>query len=202
MMWLTRIRLSLRDAAQLRLADNYAWHQTVWRAFPEKSGNTRDFLTRVDRRSGVFEALVLSPDEPSPQGWGTWETKQVLPSFLEHDRYRFSLRANPTVKRVIRDEQGERKKNGRRTGIYDPAQLREWLDRKAEDAGFRVEALSFDPPVKEVFRRHGRQGTHVRVDFRGLLEVTDRNRFRAAFRQGIGPARAFGFGMLLLQPVA
>jgi hypothetical protein len=35
-----------------------------------------------------------------PQTWGQWQTKQVAPTFLEHVRYRFALRANPTVKRV------------------------------------------------------------------------------------------------------
>jgi CRISPR system Cascade subunit CasE len=202
MMWLTRLRLPLRDAARLRLGDNYAWHQALWRAFPDRDGAARDFLTRVDRHGGLFEVLILSQTEPTPEAWGPWETKQVLPTFLGYQSYRFALRTNPTVMRVVRDETGMRRKNGRRTAICQPDELRAWLERKAADAGFRVEALNFDPPVRERFQRQGRPGTHVRVDFRGVLVVSDRDRFEAAFRQGIGPARAFGFGMLLLQPVA
>jgi CRISPR system Cascade subunit CasE len=103
--------------------------------------------------------------------------------------------------RVVRNEAGERRKNGRRTAICDPSELHAWLERKGAEAGFRVQEVSFDPPVRERFRRQGRLGTHVRVDFRGVLVVTDRDRFAEAFGQGIGPARAFGFGMLLLQPL-
>ena len=201
MNYLTRIRVPLMDAARLRLSDPYAWHQTLWRAFPDRDGQSRDFLTRIDRNSECLEVLILSAKEPTPQWWGKWESKQVPPSFLEHARYRFSLRANPTVKRVVRSEAGNRKKNGRRTAITNPAELDAWIRRKADAAGFSVESLSFDPPVRESFWRKGKSGTHVRVDFHGVLSVTDEEAFRNAFSAGIGPARAFGFGMLLLQPV-
>lgn len=202
MVWLTRVRVSVIEAAKLRLADSYAWHQVLWHAFPGRDGCARDFLTRVDRCDGCYEALILSPVRPGPQPWGRWESKEVAPAFLEHSRYRFSLRANPTVKRVVRDESGQRKKNGRRTGIFSPDELETWLKTKGEAAGFRIETMSCDPPVRESFCRQGRQGTHLRVDFRGTLAVDDRQRFQAAFQQGIGPARAFGFGLLLLQPIA
>lgn len=202
MIWLTRIRVSPMEAAKLRLADSYAWHQALWRAFPDRDGRPRDFLSRIDQRGGMFEALLLSQAQPTPQAWGQWDTKQVPLSFLEHDRYRFSLRANPTVMRVVRNAAGDRRKNGRRTAIFQSDDLQAWLHRKSEAAGFRVEEFVFDPPVREAFRRQGRAGLHVRVDFRGTLAVTDRDRFQAAFREGLGPARAFGFGMLLLEPLS
>jgi CRISPR system Cascade subunit CasE len=34
------------------------------------------------------------------------------------------------------------------------------------------------------------------VDFEGILEVTDPEEFAAAVTAGIGPAKAFGFGLL------
>lgn len=202
MKYLTRVRISLLDAARLRLSDSYAWHRTLWQAFPDKDGGPRDFLTRVDRRGGQAEALILSPQQPIPQSWGRWESKLIPTSFLDHEQYRFSLRANPTVKRVVRLDSGERKRNGQRTGIYQAHQLEQWIERKAALGGFRITSLRFDPPTKEVFWRKRRKGTHVRVDFHGVLEATDRELFRAAFAAGIGPARAFGFGMLLLQTLA
>ncbi|RMF67773.1 MAG: type I-E CRISPR-associated protein Cas6/Cse3/CasE [Calditrichaeota bacterium] len=57
------------------------------------------------------------------------------------------------------------------------------------------------PRVKLSFTKDHRRGTHVAVDFRGHLRVTDREAFRNAFTKGIGPAKAFGFGLLMLQPV-
>ncbi len=38
MKYLTRVRISLLDAARLRLSDSYAWHRTLWQAFPVNPG--------------------------------------------------------------------------------------------------------------------------------------------------------------------
>ena len=201
MLHLTRIRVSLLEAARLRLTDAYAWHRAIWQAFPAPAGSPRDFLMRVDRRGGIFEVLVLSPRRPEIQTWGTWEIRNIPDRFFQFDRYVFSLRANPTQMRVVRGSDGSRRKNGRRTGIFQPNALRHWITEKLLAAGCRVESLSFDPPVREHFYRKGRRGTHLRVDFRGILRVEDRERFSDAVRRGIGRARGFGFGMLLLRPL-
>jgi CRISPR system Cascade subunit CasE len=201
-LYLTRIRLSTNEAAKLRLTDAYAWHRKIWEAFPSPPGQPRDFLCRVDRRGGVFHVLVLSPRPPQLPPWGTWETRQIPARFFQFDRYVFSLRANPTQMRVVRTANGKRRKNGRRTGIFQPAALRQWIARKLEAAGCQLEQLAFDPPVRDHFYRKGRRGTHLRVDFRGVLRVQDRQAFFRAVQEGIGRARAFGFGMLLLRPLA
>lgn len=201
-LYLTRIRIDSREAARLRLTDAYAWHQTLWHAFPDRNGQQRDFLTRIDRRGPYFEALILSPDQPTRQPWGIWESKRIPESFFQHQHYGFSLRANPTQMRVVRDAQGVRRNNGQRTGIYQPDQLLQWIHRKLEAAGCRVLTVTFDPPVREHFYRKGRRGVHIRVDFRGVLEVVERDRFLEAVHHGIGRARGFGFGMLLLQPLS
>jgi CRISPR system Cascade subunit CasE len=52
------------------------------------------------------------------------------------------------------------------------------------------------------FVKQGHRGKHIGVDFQGVLRVTDRAAFHYAFETGIGPAKAFGFGLLMLQPVA
>lgn len=200
-LYLTRIRINAIEAAKLKLVDAYAWHQTLWHAFPQQDGKPRDFLTRIDRRGAHFEAIILSPDKPHPQPWGQWETKTIPETFLLHERYGFSLRANPTQMRVVRDEQGQRRKNGRRTAIYDPSQLREWITRKLRDAGCEVETVTFDPPLRETFLRKGKTLVQTRVDFRGVIRVVDRAKFHEAVANGIGRARAFGFGMLLLSPL-
>lgn len=199
--YITRIRVSSREAAKLRLADAYAWHQTLWRAFPDRDGQQRDFLTRVDRKGTEFQVLLLSPRQPAVQPWGQWESKPIPEEFWNYQRYRFSLRANPTQMRVVRLPDGSRRRNGLRTGIYQPEELNRWLARKLKDAGCGLETASFDPPVEERFVRRGRHGKHLRVDFRGVLTVGDRERFREAAGRGIGRARGFGFGMLLLDPI-
>ncbi len=193
MKYLTRIRIGKTQAARAKLSDSYAWHTALWTAFPSRDGHMRGFLFRVDDRRTCFEALLLSEDEPVAPQWGTWEPKQIAPSFLDHNAYRFQLRANPTMRRSS---------DRRRLGIYAEPRLREWMLRKAEGGGFRIAdgTLGIGAPIDDTFIRSGRRGKHVAVDFSGALTVIDRETFRHAFGRGIGSAKAFGFGMLMLVP--
>ena len=90
-----------------------------------------------------------------------------------------------------------------RLAIFDEAKIREWFTRKFTDAGCEVSGLETTAPRKIMFRKGGgaRLGTVYSVDASGILVVHDESRFRAAFDAGIGPAKGFGFGLLLLQPI-
>jgi len=194
-MVLTQILVDKAEAASLRLSDGYAWHQALWRAFPGRDGQARDFLFRVDDRESRFRVYLLSAVPPTPPRWGQWSTKCVAPGFLSHDRYVFQVKANPTMRRSS---------DRRRLGICRDDRLREWMARKAAANGFAVvpDSLRLSPPIEEVFVCRGRRGKHVAVEFSGLLAVTDRSGFHCAFQAGIGSAKAFGFGLLMLRPVS
>jgi len=47
----------------------------------------------------------------------------------------------------------------------------------------------------------GRLTTHLPVLFEGLLRVTDKDAFRETLIRGIGPGKAFGFGLFSVAPV-
>ena len=202
MSYLSLIMVHKGEAAEQRIRDSYAWHRALWAAFPGHDDEPRTFLFRVDDQQQAFRVLMLSELRPTPPRWGHWQVREVSESFLGHSRYRFQVRANPTVKRVVRHDDGSRKKNGRRTGIYDEQELRRWLARKAEAAGAELLDVSSGAPLQTHFVRNGRRGKHVSVDFTGALRVVDRDAFIRTFHQGIGPAKAFGFGLLMLEPVA
>lgn len=193
---LTRIRVDSQTAAQRHLNDSYAWHKALWDAFPNTSN--RNFLYRVEPRDAGFLVYLLSENEPVHPEWGAWESKPVGDAFLDHSSYRFQLGANPTIKR-----KRDGRKNGTRTAIYDPQQLKEWLFRKAEQGGFAVEesTLQISPPLNQPFYKKGTRGNHKRVEFQGVLGVTNPETFKATFKKGIGSAKAFGFGLLVLQPI-
>ena len=176
------------------MQDSYAWHQAIWEAFPGRDGEDRDFLFQLDVQGNRFRLYVLSPTAPAVPGWGEWQSKEIAPSFLEYERYRFQLKANPTMRRSS---------DKRRLGIYDEKRLRKWMTRKAQQNGFAVDetTLAVSSPMDERFSCDGRRGKHVAVDFQGILNVTDRDAFRIAFEKGIGSAKAFGFGLLILQPI-
>lgn len=195
MSYLSQIWLHKQDApARTGLCDSYAWHQALWKAFPGRDGRSRDFLFRIDDCHPEFRVLLLSPEEPMPQAWGRWQAKPVADTFLEHSTYRFQLKANPTMRRSS---------DKRRLGIYAEDRLREWIDRKAQQNGFAIEpkSLLVGAPMSLTFVRENKRGKHLAVDFQGALRVADRDTFKKAFTQGIGPAKSFGFGLLMLQPI-
>jgi len=211
--YLTRALIDPSTIYSRGLKDTYAWHQLVWKAFPKRDGKERDFLTRLDDKPNGTQILIVSPTEPTRPDWlsgqDEWETKAIPSGFFQVRRYRFQLHANPTVKRVIRDAAGNRKKNGKRESIKGEDGLRAWLQRKGESGGFFV----LESAPLEIFsgvshfsktskNSHPTNGTHGAVDISGILEVTDPVIFLTnTFSKGIGSAKAFGFGLLVLAPV-
>jgi CRISPR system Cascade subunit CasE len=46
------------------------------------------------------------------------------------------------------------------------------------------------------------RGMHSAVEFQGALNVTDPAKFHETFTRGIGSAKAFGFGLLVIAPAS
>jgi CRISPR system Cascade subunit CasE len=212
--WLARIELDTESLKQLRILDSYDWHQRLWECFPNASDSKRDFLSRVDLLDGAARAWLLAERRPICPSWcpaHAFSAREVAPAFLSHGRYAFDLRVNPTKALVQREPDGspKLKANGKRTSgkrvpLVKEEDLRAWIDRKAAEAGFRIsdgKPLEIGPMVESHFRRKETRGLHGGVQFRGVLEVVDETKFRDTYIRGIGPAKAFGFGLLLLAPV-
>ncbi len=196
MRYLTRITADKRDVLSQGISDPYDWHQALWKAFPGHDGEERSFLFRVEEKEKCFQIFLLSEIPVSNPDWGKWETKEISESFLSHSSYHFKLRANPTK----RSNNGDNK--GKRVGLYKEEELKEWLTRKAEQSGFKMENFAVAKPVNEFFSKKGATGNKLnRVDFEGLLEVVDKEKFKTAFCEGIGSAKSLGFGMLIIQPI-
>jgi CRISPR system Cascade subunit CasE len=204
---LTQILVSYEDAVRLlRIRDTYDWHQKVWQAFGGRDAAPRDFITRVDRLEENYRLLIVSVTQPLKPDWcptDCFQTKVMPPAFFSHARYRFSLLANPTKKLRVDNPDGTRKKNGQRVPLRKREDLVAWLQRKAETGGFHFDAGSLRtvPRGREYFHKPGTNGLHAAVEFQGILEVADAPTFRAAFQRGIGSAKAFGFGLLVISPV-
>ena len=209
---LTKIEIDYETAHHKKLRDSHDWHRWAWEAFPGRPEANRDFLTRLDDTGRGFRFLIQSHSEatrPAQCPEDAFETKPIPDSFLQHSAYRFSLLVNPTVKRVIRDASGTRKKNGRREPISNRDELLGWLARKSAAHGFEVDPRSVQiiPRARQVFTKRSRSddkrhsGTHTATEFRGILKVTDPSTFTRTVHTGIGSAKAFGFGMLCLSPL-
>ena len=192
--FLSQVEVPLAWALKQGLRDPYKLHQWIWKALPIESDKKRDFLFRSDVSRDIFRVLLLSGRVPSTSTDVTWKTTQVSPTFLGHGAYRFQLRANPTFRRVS---------DHRRLAIFEETALRDWFTRKFKSAGCEVQGLELTAPRKLKFRKGGNAhtGTLCAVDASGLLVVKDEPAFRTSFDAGIGPAKGFGFGLLLLQPI-
>jgi CRISPR system Cascade subunit CasE len=198
---------------QLRIRDAYDWHQRTWEAFGGGRA-TRDFLSRVDEIDGAYRLLVVSATPARKPDWcptDCFQTKPIPDTFFAHSRFCFSLLANPTKKVINPDKPKvigpdgriDRNKNARRVPLHRREELLAWLKRKADTGGFALdlEAVRTIPRGRKYFVKPGARGVHHAVEFRGVLQVTDQQRFRETFSRGLGSAKAFGFGLLALAPV-
>jgi len=202
---LTQITLDLATAARLRLRDCYDWHQAVWKVFPGRDGERRDFLTRLDQRRDGFRLLIVSPSEPTRPDWcpsECWQSKPIPETYFSRRRYAFQLCANATKKVTKLGADGQPTKNGRRIPLTKREELISWFSRKADEGGFApdAESLRTFSRGREYFEKQGMNGLHSAVEFQGILNVTDPVKFHETFTRGVGPAKAFGFGLLVIAP--
>ena len=216
MSWLTQCCLNYETIANLRIQDCYDWHQRVWEIFPSRpKGNPRPFLFRVIEKNNGCELWVMCREEPTMPKWMTsdnWKVSAVGDGFPFHRRYRFDLLANPTKRDGDRDSWQGRERirtKHRRFNLTTHDEQCNWLCRKAEQHGFRLlvdpeKGTSLDIELRHDFRfkRKGmRDGLHVGVRYKGTIEVVNPEKFAETFREGIGSAKSFGFGLLLLVPI-
>lgn len=219
MNWLARFKIDVKDVRAEGILDSYGWHKKLWECFPDEPESKRDFLTRIDQFERIFQIWILAKRKPVLPKWchaDDFQIKKIPSSFLSHKYYAFDLRANPSKRIVQLDDNGVRKGNGKRVALVKYDELRAWIINKGRTrcrdlktgldvpGGFRIleeKTLEISPMVESYFRKKGHSGWHGGVQFRGTLEITDRDRFIETYQSGIGSAKGFGFGLLLLAPV-
>ena len=225
-MYFSRVELSRTGPGVAQLlkamsADDYRHHQFVWQLFngvPE-----RDFLYRREDAGNWPRYYTVSAREPS-DSVGLWniETKPFSPKLSEGMALAFSLRVNPVVTR--KDETGKPRRHDvvmdqkRKIGFKDlPAHQRpslphlmrdaglEWLASRSDRSGFTFESdlVTADgyEQHRSVKRGGGKLISFSTLDFGGMLTVTDASAFEQALFNGIGPAKAFGCGLMLVRRV-
>lgn len=218
-MYLTRLVIDQQDPWVRRdLADCQRMHRTVMRAFPPADGahGARacfGTLYRIDRgiSPGTLTLYVQSRTEPCwshlPAGYlaevpdnpACRPLAGFYDSIAAGDIMEFRLRANVTRKIDSKTGPDGKRRHGRRVELRRTDDQLAWLARHAEKSGFAV---------IEAAARPGRvTGVHPcgslafgSVYFLGRLRVVDSERFRQALIAGIGPAKAYGFGLLSVAP--
>ncbi|GAB7026583.1 type I-E CRISPR-associated protein Cas6/Cse3/CasE [Geotalea toluenoxydans] len=182
----------------------YEIHRALWKLFPEDAKAERDFLFRVGQSDrNKVEVLLQSLRKPEL----SIETAQILGckeyplTLQEGQRLRFFLVANPI--KMINDEGGRKNASGEpkkcRVPLVKEEDQRAWIERKFQDVA-QLENLVIDPVFPLRFRKNkeNRVGKIQQVSFQGVFNVTGPDALAALVKTGIGPAKAFGCGLLSL----
>ena len=200
-MYLSRIDLSISSpAVRQALRNCQDMHRTLMKSF-DCARVEAGMLYRVIRTDDAIFIYVQSMARPQ---WECIEKSgyqctrmQDISAILEKLQrdvvLHFSLLACPSKK-----VKGEGK-NSQRVLLRGTEERLEWLKREGEKHGFVL--LEAHESAKE-YKLSGKKASGEfflsGVPFEGVLQITDEAAFRDAFKQGIGPEKAYGFGMLML----
>lgn len=177
-------------AARDDLNSPYELHRTLCGGF-RKDKRPRILFRQMDRKPQVLLLSEVSPDFAKQLQDGRLlrvQSKVFAPKLIDGLKLRFQLKANPT-----------KKSEGKRLGIEDPQGQLRWLSQKGLQHGFRLlGAQVVRSDVNKTRRPSGRTMVHLWAEFHGALEVTDSVEFQRCLESGVGSAKAFGFGLLMV----
>lgn len=224
-MYFSKVELK-RSAAMNRLAvliggNEYRDHQILWKLFPGME--KRDFIYRREDRNGWPCYYVVSVSNPIVDDEKVWivQSKEYAPKVQAGRRFSFSLRANPVRskppgregKRGVRhdvvmaaktrlEQDGVPKDQMKRTAELAAEEGWKWLSTRASKHGFTVEKekVRVDGYRQHWLSRRGHEPIRFStLDFHGVLTVEDSGRFLETLYQGLGPAKGFGCGLLMIR---
>lgn len=205
-MYLSKIHILWQQAQ-----NPYQLHQALWRLFPGFEDADREFLFRVEQLQKGMGAQVLMQSAMQPQSTeqspALLAQREFVLNIQNGQRLRFRLRANP-IKTIKDGSKGSVEKKGKtftktvRVPLLHEEQQQAWLERKLQ-AFAQLETLIVQPEPVLYFRKakEGRSGKIQTVMFDGVLTVTDAECLNSQIAKGIGPAKAFGCGLLSLARV-
>ena len=220
-MYFSRVTLG-PDADPRSLLDRngYREHQVLWSLFEAGVDAQRDFIFRRDEQHPRPRYYVVSARLPAENGLWHVDTKEYAPQLQAGQSLMFNLRANPVVTRSDGDGRSRRndlimdikKQSGwqqaspaDRPALADLIQQagEQWLMARQERIGVRIDSLLADAYRRHRAYKRGQQRPirYSTVDLSGMLTVVDCERMHAALLHGVGPAKAFGCGLLLVRSV-
>lgn len=221
-MFLSRVELPW-DAVR----NPYDIHRHLWRLFPGEAREARassddarqGFLYRIETQGTGHPARLLLQSRQAPsyvKGVTLLASKSFDPAPVEGLRLAFVLTANPTKTVVDALSENKADKLARhqeklaqrpdkkvrppscRVPLIKEVDQRAWLVRKLDTAA-ELESVEILPHPPLYFRKGNRAGKLVTCTFEGVLRVTSAEALRTILENGIGPAKAFGCGLMLVR---
>jgi CRISPR system Cascade subunit CasE len=170
----------------------------------------RDFLYRESD-----EGLYVLGDRQPPVSPIWHHQSRALPEFRVGDRLRFTLHANPVIRRKRDDGKTVKldpimdRLHGVPSGERASVRMQiaqdvttEWLTRLGAGGGYELQSSVLESyRQRRINRRGGKPVQFGAVDVSGELVVTDADAFAHRLRQGFGSSRAWGCGLMLCRRV-
>ena len=173
--------------------NNYYYHKLMWKFFTDNESGKRDFIYKVVDTNDSIDIYVISATEPIPFDMKAKVSSKHLPDdFFSHGLYEFMLKANVTKSRAS---------DGKVVSVTSEEDIELWMNRKAANNGFRVNSMGFSKNPNRILGKPGHDVYLNPVDFTGVIEVEDIDKFRHAVLNGIGRNKGMGFGMLMVKPI-
>ncbi len=195
MHFLSKIFLGVEVLHRAKICDDYSIHRLVYSLFP-RTGEPRARFLYADKGpvQGGRMLLILSETEPVWPDDIQSSTTILSEQFLSLKNYRFEVELNP-VRRASAD--------GKRRAVIGQLELLQWFMEHAPRWGFQADSRTLEVFVRpsKVVEKDGRSARFNRALFKGTLQVTDQELFQQSCFAGLGHGKAFGFGLLQLQPI-
>ena len=219
-MMLSRLFLNARSRdVQRALGDSHALHARVMSMFPSVDAASPraalGVLHRLELREpgDALVLLVQSSERPDatrlPRGFldpraggdaaSTKDLAPVLAAIVPGARFMFRLRANATRKIDTKSGPNGKRRNGKRVPVRGEDGRLRWITSRLLSNGFALlGSCQQRPEGRSLAQAGGKVRTHDAQVFDGVVEVVDADLARRALSCGIGPAKAYGFGLLSL----
>lgn len=212
--------ISYKEISSICRQGIYGGHKLVWDIFSDSPDRQRDFLYRQGTTGLSPRFYVVSRRSPM-NSKGFWEVsfKEYNPKIYAGERFAFMLRANPV--KTKKDSKGRQHRHDvimetkkelgfSRKNHFTPDVIQEaggkWLLERCGKLGFSVAvgALRIDGYRQHKFykSKNAEPVSFSTIDINGILTVNEPDVFvEKSLFGGIGPAKGFGCGLMLIRRI-
>jgi len=227
-MYMSRIQLKhnkteVKELVQLLSGDGYQTHRFIWNLYADSNERKRDFLYRQEE-NGTWPLYYAVSERLPMDKTGMWQidSKNYSPKLLKGQLLSFVIRVNPIrAKRdernklhrhdIVMDAKTKRKQMGKELSEKNPLadivqeEGTQWLEARSEKHGFSIDHnhIRADGYKQHVVykRKSTRPIRFSTLDIGGVLTVIKPELLVKALYKGIGPAKAFGCGMMMVKKI-
>lgn len=205
--------------ARVCLNNIFLMHREIQSMFPKEEGKREkgDVLFHVNERDTCIEIFIQSKSLPDPsksqlfcsfaENMMTKSAEDYYSNLKEGMSLRFVIHCRPVIQSHV-----DGTKNSKKRLIYNKDERIKWLVRKGIENGVAIKKVKENDHIKYLVDKAASMGdignkkeiklpASFYIDgfsYGGNLEILDVNLLKEALVKGIGPSKAYGFGLLIL----